>query len=270
MPDIQGSLLDLGTMDQLARLDTPVHRLDPRAKILAALALIVAAVSFGRYEISALLPLLFFPVALGALGRVPAGVILRKLLLALPFVLFVGLFNPLFDRETALRVGGVAVSGGWLSFLSIVLRSALTLATALVLIAVTGMPALGSGLERLGAPRVFVVQLLFLHRYLFVLGEEALRMSRARSQRSFGGRGLGWRATASLLGNLLLRTLDRAERIYTAMKSRGFDGEVRLGRSLRFGPADLAFTAGCCAFFAAARLWNLPRLLGEIVAGTAR
>jgi cobalt/nickel transport system permease protein len=270
MSNIQGSLLELGAMDQLARLDSPVHRLDPRAKIVAALVLIVVAVSFERHEISALLPLVFFPVALGAIGRIPAGAIFRKLMLALPFVLFVGLFNPLFDRETALRLGGIGISGGWLSFLSIVLRSALTLGTALVLLAVTGIPALGAGLERLGAPRAFVVQLLFLYRYLFVLGEEALRMARARAQRSFDGRGTGIKATASLLGNLMLRTLDRAERIYIAMKSRGFDGEVRLRRSLRFTPTDVAFTAGWSVFFVVARFWNLPRLLGDIVAGVAR
>ncbi len=270
MSNIQGSLLDLGVMDQLARLDSPVHRLDPRAKIVAALALIVVAVSFESHEISALLPLLFFPVALGALGRIPAGVIFRKLIFALPFVLFVGLFNPLFDRETMLRLGSIGVSGGWLSFLSIMLRSALTLGTALVLLAVTGIPAIGAGLERLGAPRAFVTQLLFLYRYLFLLGEEALRMTRARSQRSFDGRGMGWKATASLLGNLMLRTLDRAERIYTAMKSRGFNGEVRLRRTLCFTPVDVAFTAGWIVFFVVARRWNLPRLLGDVVAGVAR
>ena len=189
-------------------------------------------------------------------------------MLALPFVLFVGIFNPLLDRETALRLGGIGISGGWLSF-SIMLRSALTLGTALVLLAVTGIPAIGAGLERLGAPRAFVVQLLFLYRYLFVLGEEALRMSRARAQRSFDGRGTGLKATASLLGNLMLRTLIRAERIYTAMKSRGFNGEVRLRRTMRFTTTDLAFIAGWSRLVAA-RLWNLPRLLGEIVAGVAR
>jgi cobalt/nickel transport system permease protein len=270
MSDIQSSLHDLGAMDQLARQDTPVHRLDPRAKILAALALIVAAVSFGRYEISALLPLVFFPVILASLGRIPARLVLRKLALALPFVLFVGLFNPLLDRETMVRIGGLQISGGWLSFFSIILRSALTLGTALVLIMVTGMPAIGAGLERLGVPRIFVVQLLFLHRYLFVLGEEAMRMVRARAQRSFDGRGTGLKATASLLGHLLLRTLDRAERIFTAMKARGFQGEVRLSRPLRFAPADLAFTFGWSAFFLAVRLWNLPRLLGALAAGALR
>jgi cobalt/nickel transport system permease protein len=270
MPDIQSSLHDLGAMDQMARRDTPVHRLDPRAKIVAALALIVTAVSFGRYEISALLPLVFFPVVLAALGRIPTWFVLRKLLPALPFVLFVGLFNPFLDRETMVRIGNLQISGGWLSFGSILLRSALTLGTALVLIMVTGMPAICAGLERLGVPRIFVVQLLFLYRYLFVLGEEALRMVRARAQRSFGGRGTGWRATASLLGHLLLRTLDRAERIYTAMQARGFQGEVRLPRPMRLSMRDVAFVLGWSGFFFVARIWNLPRLLGGLAAGLAR
>ncbi len=267
MPDIHASLLELGAMDQMARQDTPVHRLDPRAKILTTLAFIGVTVSFGRYEITALLPLLLFPVVLLAIGRVPAGFILRKLAWALPFVLFIGLFNPLLDRQVILRLGSLGISGGWLSFGSILLRSALTLGSALTLIAVTGMPAVGAGLERLGAPRAFVVQLLFLYRYLFLLGEEAQRMLRARAQRSFNGRGSGWRATASLLGHLLLRTLDRAERIYTAMRARGFQGEVRLLRPMRFSKADLVFTLGWSAFFIAARLWNLPRLLGALTAG---
>lgn len=268
MSDINAALLDLGVMDQLARGHTSIHRLDPRSKIVTSLVFMVATVSFGPREISGLLPLVLFPVSLAAAGGIPARAILRKLLLAIPFVLMVGLFNPFLDREIVVRMGGLGISGGWLSFLSILLRSGLTLGTALVLIAVTGMPALGAGLERLGAPRAFVVQLLFLHRYLFVLGEEASRMARARAQRSFGNRGTGLRATASLLGHLLLRTLDRAERIYTAMKARGFRGEVRLLRPMRLTPGDWAFLVGWCAFFLAARLWNLPRLLGALATGS--
>jgi cobalt/nickel transport system permease protein len=189
------------------------------------------------------------------------------MLLALPFVLFVGLFNPLLDREIVLRLGGLPLSGGWVSFLSIMLRSALTLGTALLLVATTGMPGICAGLERLGVPRVFAVQLLFLYRYLFVLGEEAVRLSRARALRSFDGRGMGLKVAASILGSLLLRTIDRAERIYVAMRSRGFDGEVRLLRRPRFTLADAAFVAAWAVFFAAARIWNLPGLLGALVTG---
>ena len=54
------------------------------------------------------------------------------------------------------------------------------------------------------------------------------------------------------------------------MKARAFSGEVRLRRALRFTATDAAFTLGWCGFFAAARLWHLPRLLGELVAGAVR
>ncbi len=267
MSDLRSSLIELGAMDQLSRLDTPVHRRDPRAKLLTALAFILVTVSFGKYEISALLPLLFFPVAMASLGRVPLGLIGRKLLFAAPFVLFVGLFNPFFDHQAVARLGGVILTGGWVSFASILLRSALTLSVALLLVAVTGMPALCAAMERLGVPRAFAVQLLFLYRYLFVLAEEALRMTRARELRSFGRRGRGMRAASSMLGHLLLRTLDRAERIYHAMKSRGFTGEVRVLRPMRPGWGDAAFVLGWCAFFAAVRTWNLPRLAGWMLTG---
>ncbi len=271
MSDLRSSLLSLGAMDQMARGDTPVHRLDPRAKLLTVLAFILVTVSFGKYELSALLPLFLFPVTLAAAGRVPPGLIGRKLLFALPFVLFVGVFNPILDRAPVLALGGLAVSGGWVSFLSILLRSLLTLGAALALVAVTGMPALCAAMERFGAPRAFAVQLLFLYRYLFVLAEEAMRMALARDLRSFGRgrgrRGLGLRAAASLLGHLLLRTLDRAERVFHAMRSRGFSGQVRLLRPMRFRWGDLFFVLGWGAFFAAARAWNLPRLLGAALTG---
>jgi cobalt/nickel transport system permease protein len=273
MADLRSHFMELGAMDQMSRLDTAVHRLDPRAKILTSFAFIVVAVSFGKYEFAALLPLLFFPVAMASVGRVPPGLLGRKLLFAIPFVLFVGLFNPFFDHQAVARLGGVTLTGGWVSFASILLRSALTLSVALLLVAVTGMPALCAAMERLGVPRAFAVQLLFLYRYLFVLAEEALRMARARELRTFtrrglgGRRGMGMRAAASMLGHLLLRTLDRAERIYHAMRSRGFTGEVRLLRPMRAGWRDAAFVLGWCAFFAAARAWNLPRLLGALLTG---
>jgi len=267
MSDLRSQFLELGAMDQMARLDSPVHRLDPRAKLVTVLAFLLVTVSFGKYDFSALLPLVFFPLVVASSGEVPLGLLGRKLLFALPFVLFVGLFNPFFDHAVVGRVGGIALTGGWVSFASILLRSALTVGAALTLVAVTGMPALCAGMERLGAPRAFVVQLLFLYRYLFVLAEEGLRMARARQLRSFGRRGVGMRAAASMLGHLLLRTLDRAERVYQAMKARGFTGEVRLLRPLAPGWGDAAFLLGWCAFFALVRLVPLPRLLGSLLTG---
>ena len=270
MSGIENALFDVGRLDRLARQKTAVHRIDPRAKVITAAVFLLCVVSFGKYEVASLLPFAVFPIALAATGRTPFGYVGKRILAVAPFGVMVGIFNPFLDREILVQWGPVGISGGWVSFASILVRLALTIGTALVLIAVTSFDGLCLGLRRLGVPRVFTVQLLLLYRYIFILAEEALRLVRARAMRSFGRRGMGMKVYASLLGHLLLRTLDRAGRIHLAMCCRGFDGEIRSSRQLRFGWNDAAFTAAWCAVFVALRFWNLPQLLGEFVTELVR
>jgi cobalt/nickel transport system permease protein len=79
---IDGSFLDFKQLDLLALRQTPVHRLDPRAKVLTTLCFIVCVVSFDRYQISAMLPFMIYPAVLMAVGDLPFGYILRKILIA--------------------------------------------------------------------------------------------------------------------------------------------------------------------------------------------
>jgi cobalt/nickel transport system permease protein len=252
-------------MDELARLNAPAQRLDARAKALATLAFIGIVVSFPRYEVSALTPFFLYPVFLMALGRIPAGYLARKILLAAPLAICIGLFNPLFDRQPVAAIGSLAISGGWLSFSSILLRFILTVGAALALVACTGMDRLGAGLAQLGFPRVFGVQLLLLYRYLFVIAVEGVRLRRGLELRCAAPGRLGLRVYGSLTGHLLLRSLDRADRIHRAMTARGFAGEMRLLDRARFRWADGVFLVGWISFFIVARTWNLADALGRLL-----
>ncbi len=265
MAKIDKHFFDIGYMDTLASQHTPVHRLDPRAKLITTLVFITTVVSFDKYEIAALIPFFIYPVFLCAVGNVPPVYLLKKLILVSPFAVMIGIFNPLIDREVLVRLGDLGISGGWISFASILIRFVLTVGAALILIAVTGFYAVCAALEKLGTPRVFVVQLMFLYRYLFVLVEEASRLVRARSLRAFGTGGGGLKTFGPLVGHLLLRTLDRAQRIYLAMCCRGFDGNIKILRPLRFGPLEIGFICGWLAFFLVMRLYNIPAALGRAV-----
>ena len=110
-----------------------------------------------------------------------------------------------------------------------------------------------------------MVQLLFLYRYVFVLVDEAARMVRARSLRVFEGGGSGIKAYGPLVGHLLLRTMDRAQRVYMAMCCRGFDGEIRMLKPLRFGLMEIGFTVGWSALFILMRVCNVPSLTGSVI-----
>lgn len=259
-----GSFLHLGALDGFAALDSPVHRLDPRAKVLATMLFILAVASFSRYEVAALVPYALFPAALASLGGIPAGAVLRRAAAAAPFVLLLAAFNPILDRAPMVQLGPLALSGGWVSFASILLRFALTVSAALVLVATTSFDGICAALERLGLPGAFTRQAAFLHRYAFLLGDETLRIHRARTLRA-NGRRTSLPEFASLAGHLLLRAWDRARRIHVAMESRGFQGHFPVKRERAWGGADMAFLLLWAAFFAALRAWNLPRLLGGLV-----
>ena len=267
MTSIDGMLLDFKSLDRLAAGDTVFHRLDPRAKVLTTLVFIVTVVSFGRYELTAMVPFFIFPAVMIALGNLPARYIARKTALLCPFALVVGMFNPVFDREVLVHLGSLGITGGWISWASIVIRAALTIGAALVLVGVTGFPAICRALERLGMPQAFAVQLLFLYRYIFVLTEEGSRASRARELRSLGNKGLGMRVYGSLLGHLLLRTWQRAERIHMAMLARGFAGEFHTRQELRFGGREMLFLTGWSTLFITLRFNNASQLLGTFITG---
>jgi cobalt/nickel transport system permease protein len=267
---LENAGLNVGYLDELGQRDSPVHRLDARAKTIVTALFIVFVMSVPRYDVSALIPFALYPAALLTLGRIPLRALSGKLLVALPFALAVGGLNPFFDHRPVAALGPFALSGGWCSFASIGVRFVLTVSAALALVACTGMQRLCAGLERLGVPRVFAVQLLFLYRYLFVVVDEGARMLRSLRLRSAGAQPVRLRVYGLLVGQLLLRSLARAERVYGAMRARGFDGEIRILGSASPRWTDVAFVVGWTLFFVAARTWNLADGLGGLLMGGAR
>lgn len=269
MTTAQSTLLNLGKMDALARQDSPIHRLDPRSKLITTLLFIICVVSFPKYHLSALIPYFLFPIALVLLGNLPPGFILIRIALVCPFAILLGIFNPFLDRQILFELGPLSISGGWVSFASILLRFFLTVGAALILIAATGFDAVCMAMQKLKVPRIFTLQLLFLYRYLFVLMDQAARLIRARSLRSFGAQGTGLGTLGSLVGGLLLRTLDRAERISAAMHCRGFEGSIHLFGDVKAGWPDFFFVGIWTVLFLLFRFFNVSDYLGRLISGQA-
>jgi cobalt/nickel transport system permease protein len=267
MNNIGKNSFNIGYMDTLAAGESVLHRLDPRAKVITTLMYIVAVVSFDKYTLSAMTPFFLYPVIMISFGGLPRRYLLRKVLMVAPLAIVVGIFNPLMDRGILFHIGPVGISGGWVSFISIFMRSVLTVAAAFILVSLTGFNAVCGALKKFGVPKPFVVQLLFFYRYIFVLTDEAERMARARSLRSFNPGAMSFRTFIPLIGHLLLRTLDRAERIYLAMCCRGFDGNIRMVRSLKNGSREIVFVLGWSIVFVLFRYYNIPLKLGSLITG---
>jgi len=261
--DFDKEYFNLGFLDSLSYKDTVIHRLDPRTKVIATFAFIVTVVSFPKYEIVGLIPFCLFPAVIFSLGDIPIWFILKKVLVVSAFAIFIGIFNPLFDTHVMYSPFGIPVSGGWISFFSILLKFFLTMCSALLLISTTSFPGVCHALRKLRIPVIFVSQLLFLYRYIFVLIEETLRMVRARDVRSFGKRGQEMKVFINLIGTLFMRTIERAERIYNSMLSRGFSGTIHHIKKDRLRKADFVCLSVTGVFLILFRTYDLVNLIGR-------
>ncbi len=221
--------------DRYLARESAVHQLDPRVKVVAVVAFIVsvALLPDGAWGPMAAAWGVVLLVALAA--RLSPWVVVRRSLLGLPFLLaaVTVLFLPgrvVWDGPWGLDV----TDAGLTRFASIVARSLISLQAAVLLTAATRFPDILHALRHVRVPAVLVAIIAFMYRYLFVLVDEVERLMRARAARSArlpgarGGGSLGWRAGVAghMAGQLLIRSLDRSDRVYQAMLARGYRGEL--------------------------------------------
>ena len=222
MSDLSARLHELRALDTLAAGQTIIHRLHPMTKLLATFTFIVIIVSFGRYDFLRLAPYLFYPFVMMALAELPYKLLLTRVLIALPFCLFAGISNVIFDKEAAFSLGGITISLGVLSLATILLKMYLCVMAALLLVATTPFTDLTAQLRRFHVPMIFVMVFETTFRYLGVILEEAYSMTTAYKLRSGARKALAMSHMGAFAGQLLLRGFDRAERVHAAMRCRGY------------------------------------------------
>ncbi len=219
-----------------------VHRLDPRIKLVLTVVFILtnSLLPAGAWPIYILLFALILSVEV--ISELGVRFVLKRSLLALPFVLAALPLILTVPGKTlfSLPVGPWTIHAsypGLERFTSIAIKSWLSIQAAIVLAASTSFPDLLVAMRALHVPQLLVSIFGLMWRYMFVLVDEATRLLRARASRSGqsdlpgtrpGGK-LSWRArvTGGMAGSLFLRAFERSDRIYMAMVSRGYDGEVR-------------------------------------------
>lgn len=241
--------------DRWATLNSPIHRLDPRAKLLSVFLAILIVVSEPRSELWPYAGYFGLLVLIWLLSRVPPSFALSRILFAAPFVLAPALLLPL-----SASWGGApqpAALGA-----SLALRSYAALLLMTLLIASSRVSDVLAAMRSLGLPDSFCLLCSMSYRYLSLLALEQQRVRRAMELRLPDGfrsarapcpgfpaniptenrRGSAQQGSPSVFGALrpgalalygnlaaltFMRSWDRAQLVHAAMLARGFDGRFR-------------------------------------------
>lgn len=206
---------------------SPVHRLAPEVKLVAALLIVASVALTPREAVWAFAVHALVVGGVVVLSRVPLGFVATRLVAVFPFVLF-ALFIPFVASGERIEVLGVAVSrdGLWASW-NIFAKASLGATVSIVLAATTEVPELLRGLGVLRVPSVITAIAGFMMRYLELISGELSRMRRAMTARGYDPRWL-WQARpiATSAGAMFIRSYERGERVHAAMLARGYDGTM--------------------------------------------
>lgn len=222
-------------LERWSRRSSPMHRSDPRAKIVALLVFLVVLTTSRR-------DLLLIALGLGGYlcftilwSRLPLIGALGRAAVVLPFSIAFALV--------------CWMSGDPAKGVHLAAKSYLSALAVLLVVSTTPLPTLMRGLEALGAPRFLLMVGQFLYRYLFVISEEGQHMAKAAQSRGATAAGIvgqtaRFRAAAGALAVLFARSYGRAAEIHRAMLARGFQGHFETATALRFRKADLGLAIG--------------------------
>lgn len=206
---------------------SPIHRMAPQAKIVAAFGIVASIAVTPRQSVWAFGLYAILVAGLVILSRLPPGFVALRLLAITPFVLF-ALFIPFIAGGETTEVGGISVSvdGLW-GMWNVLAKATLGASVSIVLTATTEIPEIIRGLGVLRIPALFISIATFMVRYLELIGDELGRMRVAMTSRGYDPRWMSQaRPVASAAGALFVRSYERGERVHAAMLSRGFNGAM--------------------------------------------
>ncbi len=234
------SLRDMMDVEKYSSLSSPVHKWDPRIKLVTTVFLIFTAVLVK--SIVSMLFLFLIIMVLGMLSQLPMRSYLGRATFFIPFfagiialpLLFITPGTQVFSFELgAYRF--IITREGLATAFHFVFRVWLCVASTILLLLTTEFPRVIQGMQKFKIPKAFTMMLSITYRYIFLSIDELLRMLRAREARTFGKIGTirSAKLVAGVISTSIGRSYERGERVYQAMLARGFDGSFRAFNDLK-------------------------------------
>lgn len=240
--------------------------LHPLSRFLVTILFITTVISFNKYDLVGLLGMLIFIVITSVWEEISIIKGLKQFRYIVLLLIFIGIFNPFFDRLVVGQMGKIAVTAGMISFVTLLIKGLLTVCAAYFMIITIGIEGVCQALVSLHVPRGAVTVLLLIYRYVIVFLKEIERMTKAYHLRAPRQKGIHIKAWGAFVGLLLIRSIDRANEVYNSMLLRGYDGSFKYERNQKNKKTGLSilYLIGWTVVFILLRIFPVFYYVGKI------
>ncbi len=220
MEKLLNAFVELNQQDQTSQEKTWLHDLHPVTKILVGLFMLIMMLSsFKIFEI------IIYGIVihlLASMSHLDIKKMIKRGVMVLPLSFCLGVSHLFFSRDIIVYYN-INVSEGFILFLLILLKTYVSVSILYVVMSITPMRQLSSGLKQLKVPSLLIMQLTMTYQYIFVLLNAAKDMYEAYILRNTNSRYIELKDVGCFIGQLLIRCVYQSQELYNAMICRGFD-----------------------------------------------
>lgn len=264
MNKISNAIKEVHFVDDMANENKVLNKIHPFVKLAITIMYIILLTSINKYNLITTLTMGIYLWLVSLVGEISITRCFKRLKIIFLLLIVLGIANPILDRNIITYVGIIPITTGMISMLTLILKGFFTVIASYFLITTTSIESICYALSIVHIPNILITIIMLIYRYIIVFLKEVERIWTAYHMRAPNQKGVNFKAWGSMIGSLMIRSIDKAQTVYQAMELRGFNPETFFVKEQKFNKNDCIFLSLEILLLIIIRWIPLFELIGNI------
>lgn len=264
MSKIQNAINEIHTIDNTSYNNNFYNKIHPLIKLLITVIYIILLTSINKYDLTTTITMSIYLIVVCIIGDIGIKLCIRRLRIVFLLLIFIGIANPILDRTVITYIGIIPITTGMISMITLILKGFFAIISSYLLITTTSIEDICYALKLLHIPNTLITVFMLIYRYIMVFLKEVEKIWIAYSLRAPKQKGVNFKAWGSMIGSLMIRSIDRAQIIYESMELRGFNPDNFFVRSQKLNKYGVIYFVGMCVMLVIIRFVPIFEIIGNL------
>lgn len=251
---------EMCSIDREAAKGGWLNEMHPLVKLFVTIWYICFVISFQNNMLTGILSMSLYLIICFLMADISLSKCLKRMRTVLFAFFIIGGANILFSGDLSNGITGAA--GFWC-------KGIMSVFAVYVLIVTTTIDDICEALRIVHVPELLVTVIMLIYRYINILIKETKKLSESYFVLSPGQKGIHIKAWGQFAGNFLLRSIDRAKRVYDSMNMAGYEWRILSGnrKKYRLGTGSFLWLFVWTGIIAVFRMFPVFELVGNLFVG---
>lgn len=264
MSRIENAIYQVHVLDNKANNNGRLNKIHPLLKLVMSVTYIVLLTSINKYDLVTTLAMGIYLILISIIENLSIKNCLKRIKIVIPLLILIGLANPILDRNVITYIGTFKVTTGTVSAVTLILKGIFAIICSYFLVSTTSIESICYALKQIHIPNILITIFMLIYRYIIVFLKEVERLWVAYLLRAPKQKGINFKVWGSMIGSLMLRSIDKAELVYESMELRGFLPDTFFVKEQKIDKASIMYFIAGISLMLLIRFIPIFEMLGNI------